>query len=205
MNETRNHQTRGSNHKLLGSQGFFSLVGRVHWNNPNLETNPLNGTALALSDIQKSIESAIGYSINLQDLSKPSLPWLCHGPETLRLDTPMEFTSKLPDITYINECLESYYRSPTHLSFPIINETNFRRTIHLAYQNPSNYSVGILSARSCIYAFASLSEVWNLRTKRSPLLTTPALVAEAQRYIHAIAQEETTDGLQATLMLVRAC
>ena len=117
----------------------------------------------------------------------------------------MEFTSRLPDITYINECLASYYRSPAHLSFPIINETHFRRMIHLAYQNPSNYSVGMLSARACICAFASLSEVWNLHTKHSLPVTVPDLVAEAERYIYDIAQEETTDGLQATLMLVRAC
>ncbi|CAI7627938.1 unnamed protein product [Penicillium crustosum] len=61
----------------------------------------------------------------------------------------------------------------------------------------------MLSARACICAFASLSEVWNLHTKHSLPVTVPDLVAEAERYIYDIAQEETTDGLQATLIHLR--
>ncbi|KAJ6142976.1 hypothetical protein N7471_002429 [Penicillium samsonianum] len=188
---------------LPGHQCFFSLSGRLNSKDPETGTlHPYNGTAPSLSEVQKSARSLIGYSVNLQDLSKPSLPWQRHGPDRSHRDPPMEYTSKLPDISFVNECVASYYSSPTHLSFPIISRPHFRGTINLAYQNSSNSSFGTASARACVCAFLSLSEVWNLHVTQSPSINSPALIKEAERYINQIAQEETIDGLQAALMLM---
>jgi hypothetical protein len=158
-----------------------------------------------LSEAQKLVRSLVGHSVNLQDLSMPSLPWQRYGREKSYPEPEMQNPLKLPDVNILNEYVLSYGTSPTRLSFPIIDLVLFKSTISLAYEISSTHSPGASSARACIYAFLSLPGVWDLHATHPLSIDSRELVSAAERYIPQIIQEETMDGLQAILMLVCIC
>ena len=114
----------------------------------------------------------------------------------------MHYVWNLPDINVLNEYIASYFRSPVCLAFLILDPTYSWDTIRLAYQTSLD-PPGATSAKASIYAFLSSSGIWNLRVAHPVSIDVPTLVSQVEHCIPEILREQTIDGLQAILMLVR--
>lgn len=183
-------------------QGFFKLASRG--SSAYLENGCCDSdTTTIIPQARKLVLSVMGHSVNLQGLFQPSPPWQCYESDYVRQALPVPRLMKLPDIGIINDCGAAYFSSSIHFLLPIIDRALFKNTITLAFSASSADCPGISSARACIWAFLSLSSMWNFPAVH--LLPTDAftLATQVEYYTPRIIQEDTIDGLQALLMMVR--
>ncbi|KAB8259950.1 hypothetical protein BDV32DRAFT_123704 [Aspergillus pseudonomiae] len=148
---------------------------------------------------QKWIESRTGEKVRFEELYAPDLPWA--NTRRLYMETLNSSSIReLPSRCSVEGYVKQYFASFQSLVFPVISQSLFEKTLDLAYGPRSSF--GSASARSCVYAFIAVVNLFEVGDNFQEAMDCGYFASAAQTFMVQITQEMTIDGLQAVVMLI---
>lgn len=149
---------------------------------------------------QRWIESRTGENVRFEELCALDLPWA--NTRRLYMETLNAGSiHELPSRCSVESHVKQYFSSFQSLVFPVISKSLFEKTLDLAYGPRSSF--GSASARSCVYAFLAVVNLFEIGDNLQEAMDCGYFASAAQTFTVQITQEMTVDGLQAVIMLVR--
>lgn len=106
---------------------------------------------------------------------------------------------EMPDISLVERVFSVFFRSTFRLSFPVLDQCLFEKTVEAAYKTTQPLSHEQISARACVLAALSLALYVTRGTEASQ---GRSYVDRAQALCDLIPGDMGIVNLQTTLMLV---
>ncbi|KAE8139517.1 hypothetical protein BDV38DRAFT_280872 [Aspergillus pseudotamarii] len=192
--------SRNSPGPSMDNMGSGARPRRPHSASFGLDsTTCFNWMHLLSDDGQRWIESRTGETVRFEELCALDLPWA--NTRRLYMETLNSGSiHELPSRCSVEGHVKQYFSSFQSLVFPVISKSLFEKTLDLAYGPRSSF--GSASARSCVYAFLAVVNLFEIGDNLQEAMDCGYFASAAQTFMVQVTQEMTVDGLQAVIMLI---